>query len=182
MPDILFIHIVSASFALLGGYGALFARKGSILHRRAGVLFVWAMILMGFTASILARAKGDGGLSGFMITYLLISAVATMRNPDTVARWLHPGLMILGLGLGALVSTAALLQLGNMIPSNACSPAVAGHALLRRKPAATRHRCLPKGRFAAGKRKRDRKRDCAKRSKALYTSSNITYANCDSSH
>ena len=131
MPDLLFIHIVSASFALLGGYAALFARKGSTLHRRAGLLFVWTMIVMGFSASILARGAGDGvisgrGLSGLIITYLLISAVATMRNPDTVPRWLHPGLMVLGLGLGASVTTAAILQLTSVIPGDGApaTPAV----------------------------------------------------------
>jgi uncharacterized membrane protein len=121
MPEILFIHIVSASFALLGGYAALFARKGGVLHRRAGALFVWAMIVMGFSASMLARAEGDGwlsgrGLSGLMLTYLVISAVATVRDPDTVPRWLHPALMVVGLGLGALVTTAAILQVSGMIP------------------------------------------------------------------
>jgi len=123
MPDLLFIHIASASFALLGGYAALFARKGSTLHRRAGVFFVWAMIVMGISASILARAAGDGGLSGrglsgVMITYLLISAVATMRDPDTVPRWLHPGLTLLGLSLGAFVTTAAILQLAGVLPGD----------------------------------------------------------------
>ena len=110
MPEILFIHIVSASFALLGGYAALFARKGSKLHRRAGTLFVWAMIVMGFGASILARAQGGGGLSGFMISYLVISAVASVRDPATVPRWLHPGLMVTGLALGIIVTLASLIQ------------------------------------------------------------------------
>jgi hypothetical protein len=122
MPEILFIHIVSASFALLGGYAALFARKGGVLHRRAGVLFVWAMMVMGFAASILASGE-DGvlsgrGLSGLIITYLVISAVATVRDPDTVPRWLQPGLMVVGLGLGVLVTTSAILQVSNVIPRN----------------------------------------------------------------
>ena len=79
------------------------------------------MIVMGFSASILARGAGDAavsgrGLFGLMITYLLISAVATMRHPDTVPRWLHPGLMVIGLGLGASVTTAAILQLTGVVP------------------------------------------------------------------
>lgn len=102
MPDILFIHIVSASFALLGAYAALFAPKGGVLHRRAGVLFIWAMIVMGIAASILSRAKGEAGVAGPMILYLVITAVATMRERETVPRWLLPSLMVVGFAVGAV--------------------------------------------------------------------------------
>jgi hypothetical protein len=102
MPEILFIHIVAASFALLGVYAALFAPKGGVLHKRAGTLFVWAMIVMGVAASILSRAKGEAGTAGPMIIYLVITAVATMRKPETVARWLLPILMVIGLGIGSI--------------------------------------------------------------------------------
>jgi hypothetical protein len=39
-----------------------------------------------------------------------------MRDPDAVPRWLHPGLTLLGLGLGAFVTTAAMLQLAGVLP------------------------------------------------------------------
>jgi hypothetical protein len=100
MPEILFIHIVSASFALLGAYAALFAPKGGVLHRRAGALFVWAMIVMGMAASILYWAKGEAGVAGPMILYLVITGVATMRAPETVPRWLLPGLMTIAFVVG----------------------------------------------------------------------------------
>jgi hypothetical protein len=111
MPEILFIHIISASFALAGAYAALFAPKGGALHRRAGLLFVWAMIVMGVAASILSRAKGEAGTAGPMILYLVITAVATMRKQEAVPRWLLPSLMVVALGVGYVHIAGGLLLL-----------------------------------------------------------------------
>lgn len=103
MPEILFIHITSASFALVGAYAALFAAKGSVFHRRAGLFFVWSMIVMGIAATILSRAKGEPGFAGPMILYLVITGVATMRPSETVPRWLHPSLTLLGSALSSVI-------------------------------------------------------------------------------
>jgi hypothetical protein len=111
MPQILFIHIVSASFALLGAYAALLAPKGGALHKRAGVFFVWSMIVMGIAASILGRAKGELGVAGPMIAYLVITGVATMRKPETVPRWLPCGFMLLGFGISAWILGACMMAL-----------------------------------------------------------------------
>ncbi len=111
MPEILFIHIVSASCALLGAYAALIAPKGGALHRRAGAFFVWSMIVMGVAASILGRAKGELGVAGPMIAYLVITGVATMRKPETVPRWLPRGLMALGFGIGTWILAASVIAL-----------------------------------------------------------------------
>ena len=116
MPEILFIHITSASCALLGAYAALFAPKGGVLHRRAGLFFVWSMIVMGMAASILYWAKGEAGVAGPMILYLVITAVATMRKPETVPRWLLPALMLLAFGVGYINIAGGLLLLEHPRP------------------------------------------------------------------
>jgi len=46
-------HIVAGALALILGAVALLARKGARLHRRSGQLFVYAMLVMGTTASVL---------------------------------------------------------------------------------------------------------------------------------
>ena len=123
MPEILFIHITSASFALVGAYAALFAPKGGVLHRRAGLFFVWSMIVMGIAATILSRAKGEPGFAGPMILYLVITGVATMRPSETVPRWLHPSLTLLG---SALSSVIIVLSVWTLITPVAGTHPVAG--------------------------------------------------------
>jgi len=116
MPEILFIHIVSASFALLGAYAALVAPKGGVLHKRAGMFFVWSMIVMGVAASILGRAKGDLGVAGPMIVYLVITGVATMRKPDTMPRWLPASLMVMGFAISTWILGACLMAAADPRP------------------------------------------------------------------
>ena len=60
--------------AIITGGTALAATKGGVLHRKSGVVFVYALLTMGISASILAFDKG-----GF--THLLSSA--TFASSDS---------------------------------------------------------------------------------------------------
>lgn len=102
MPEILFIHIASASFAVASGYVALFARKGAPLHRRLGVAFVYAMLLMGVSASVLASARGRESQvgAGLLIAYFMITAVTAVREPSAYGRTLDCVMAGTGLGMG----------------------------------------------------------------------------------
>ena len=42
----LLLHILGGSLAIAAGYAAPFARKGGPAHRRAGMLFVYAMLAL----------------------------------------------------------------------------------------------------------------------------------------
>lgn len=42
----LVVHILAGSFALLTGFIALYSVKGLSLHRKSGMLFVYAMVTM----------------------------------------------------------------------------------------------------------------------------------------
>ena len=54
MRPMLLVHILAAALALVTGYVALFARKGARLHRRSGLLFTYAMIVMGLAGMAVA--------------------------------------------------------------------------------------------------------------------------------
>ncbi len=102
MPEILFIHIASGSFAVASGYVALFAPKGAPLHRRVGLVFVYAMLLMGVGASVLAIARGRDSQvgTGLLIAYFVITALTTVREPSATSRTIDCAMAGIGLGLG----------------------------------------------------------------------------------
>jgi|SRR5687768_2254209 len=102
MPEILFIHIASASVAIATGYVALFARKGAPLHRRVGLVFVYAMLLMGVSASVLAIARGRESQvgAGILIAYFMITAVNAVREPTARSRKIDCAMAGIGLGKG----------------------------------------------------------------------------------
>jgi len=59
------IHIGAGGLAIVLGAAALSARKGGTFHRRSALVFVYVMLLLGATASILGFAKngpGDGNV------------------------------------------------------------------------------------------------------------------------
>jgi uncharacterized membrane protein len=40
------IHVVAGGLAVVLGFTALFVKKGGTVHRRSGLLFVYAMLVM----------------------------------------------------------------------------------------------------------------------------------------
>ena len=48
------IHVVAGGLAMVLGAIALLAPKGATLHRKSGLLFVGAMVTMGFSGSAMA--------------------------------------------------------------------------------------------------------------------------------
>ncbi|MEX2182606.1 MAG: hypothetical protein WD771_11240 [Gemmatimonadaceae bacterium] len=101
MIPLLWFHITGGALALAGGYTALFARKGGRLHRAAGTLFVFAMLLMGATATVLAIAHGTMviALGGPLVAYLVITAVTTLRPAPEGSRRLARSLMVVAFAL-----------------------------------------------------------------------------------
>ncbi len=70
MQLVLSIHVAAGGLALVLGAVALLVKKGGTIHRRSGLLFVCAMLVMGTTASILGNAGG-----GLMTVYLWVPRV-----------------------------------------------------------------------------------------------------------
>jgi uncharacterized membrane protein len=76
------IHIVSGGLAIILGAVALSVKKGGTLHRRSGLLFVYAMLIMAVSASILSLLEGraDGNvLVGVLTAYFVGTALTTVR-------------------------------------------------------------------------------------------------------
>lgn len=80
----LVVHITAGSLAILAGYVAIFAAKGSDRHRRSGMLFAYAMIVMGMTGTAIAIFRDIPGsiAGGPVAAYFAITAVTTVRPID----------------------------------------------------------------------------------------------------
>lgn len=93
MTPTLLIHIIGGSLGLITGFTALYTSKGAPLHRRAGTVFVYSMLVMcatGITAAIVRGAAPAINIPAALLTAsLIVTAVTTVRPPSALASWLN---------------------------------------------------------------------------------------------
>jgi hypothetical protein len=109
MQLLLPIHIAAGGLAIVLGAVALIVKKGGTIHRRSGMLFVYAMLVMGFSASILSlRNSLDIGnlVVGLMTAYFVGTALTTVRPVSPWTRRIDAAALtvILVIALGSIVS------------------------------------------------------------------------------
>jgi uncharacterized membrane protein len=90
------IHIAAGGLALVLGALALCVKKGGTLHRRSGLLFVYAMMVMGISAAIL------GNIGGLMAVYFVVTALTTVRPVSPWTRRINVAALALAVGLALL--------------------------------------------------------------------------------
>ena len=86
------IHIAAGGLAIVLGAVALSVKKGGTLHRRSGLLFVYAMLVMGVSASILSIFRGrDLGnvFAGVLTAYFVGTALTTVRPVSSWTRLIN---------------------------------------------------------------------------------------------
>lgn len=115
---ILLLHIASGTLGMLSGFLAVFLRKGSRRHARAGNVFVVSMLILGASGSYLATLKHQPGniLGGILTFYLVATAWRTARRRDARAGYFDWAALLIALAVGAveivLGSEAALSPTG----------------------------------------------------------------------
>jgi hypothetical protein len=108
MQLLLPIHIAAGGLAIVLGAVALVVKKGGTIHRRSGILFVYAMLVMGFSASILSLRNGppDGNLlAGLMTAYFVGTALTAVRPVSPWTRRIDAAALtiIVVIALGSIV-------------------------------------------------------------------------------
>ncbi|HET7434118.1 MAG TPA: hypothetical protein VFN10_05325 [Thermoanaerobaculia bacterium] len=97
------IHIAAGGLAIILGAVALIAKKGGTIHRRSGLLFVYAMLVMGGSATILGIRKGglaDGNvMAGLLTLYFVGTALTTVRPPSRWTRRINAAALTLAITL-----------------------------------------------------------------------------------
>jgi hypothetical protein len=103
----LLVHVLAAGLGLVFGSVALSAAKGATLHRKSGILFVYAMLTMSLTGAAMAAFKANVGnvVAGVLTAYLVTTALMTIRPPTSGLRRLEVGAMLVALALGAICLT-----------------------------------------------------------------------------
>ena len=99
------VHILAGGLAIVLGAVALAVSKGGAVHRRSGLLFVYAMLTMGISGSILAARQSltnTNVLGGFMSAYFVVTALTTVRPVSVWTRRLNSGALVVAIALSAI--------------------------------------------------------------------------------
>jgi hypothetical protein len=88
------IHIAAGGLAIVLGAVALLVKKGGTIHRRSGLLFVYAMLVLGASAAILGNVLG-----GLMSVYFVGTALTTVRPVSTWSRLINAVALTVAVGL-----------------------------------------------------------------------------------
>ena len=117
MDMTLVVHILAGGMGLISGYVALYSAKGATLHRKSGILFVYAMLAMALLGMVIAAGRNVAPAinipAGLLTSYLVITALLTVRPPMAGSRWLNPALMLVALGVGLTDLTFAVEAFAN---------------------------------------------------------------------
>lgn len=105
------IHIIAGLLALVAGALALYATKGSTLHRRSGMVFFFAMLVMTSSAVFMASFVNPNRVNvvaGVVTFYLVCTGLLTVRRPVEQMRGLCIALMLLALAGSAYAFTLGM--------------------------------------------------------------------------
>jgi hypothetical protein len=91
------IHFAAGLLSVVAGAFALSATKGGWLHRRSGLIFTWAMIVLGLTAAGIGTYEGIPSqvFAGLLATYLVITAMTTVKPLPGIGQRFNVALMVL---------------------------------------------------------------------------------------
>lgn len=99
---LLTLHVAAGGAAIVLGALALLVTKGGWLHRRAGLVFVSAMLTMGISGSILAARHSLTNvnvLGGLICAYFVTTALTTVRTDSVWILRVNRGALAAAIGL-----------------------------------------------------------------------------------
>ena len=96
------IHVAAGGLAIVLGAVALVVKKGGSIHRRSGLLFVCAMLVMGLSASMLGFRKSPTDpnvFTGLLTAYFVGTALTTVRPVSPWTRRINAAALAIPIGL-----------------------------------------------------------------------------------
>jgi uncharacterized membrane protein len=105
-------HIIAGILALVFGYVALYATKGATLHRRSGMLFVYAMVTMSLSGAVMDAWKSwsitVNVVAGLMTFYFVTTGLLTVRPRAQESLWIDRAALAFVLTVSVLAFVAGL--------------------------------------------------------------------------
>src|SRR5690349_8015257 len=109
------IHVAAGGLAMIVGAAALLGSKGGWLHRRSGIVFVVAMLVMGISGSILAARvsfTNANVLGGFVSAYFVVTALTALRGDSMWVRRINAAAFVVALALTLIQVGLGIRALG----------------------------------------------------------------------
>jgi hypothetical protein len=97
------IHIIAGLVGLIAGAIALSVRKGAKLHRKSGMIFVYAMLVVSITGTVMGALLSEMAavIPGALSFYLVLNSWLTVRRPVVLKfSWIDLSVMLIGLTVG----------------------------------------------------------------------------------
>ena len=96
------VHIVAGLTGIISGFIALYTFKGAKLHRKSGMVFVYAMLVVAITGTVMGIliSEMSAVIPGLLTFYLVITALLTVRRSVQKFHWIELGAMLWALTLG----------------------------------------------------------------------------------
>lgn len=96
------IHIIAGATGIISGAIALSALKGANLHRKSGMIFVYAMLLMSASGGVMAMVRLNRGnvMGGWLAFYMVTTGLLTTKRRIAGVEWLDIAAMLLGVTVG----------------------------------------------------------------------------------
>ena len=98
------VHVLAGGISIVAGLIALYAAKGAALHRRSGLAFAGAMLVMSLSGAVMAIGRPSASTNvpaGLVTAYLVITAFATVRTPSAAVRRVDRAAMVAAFVFGA---------------------------------------------------------------------------------
>jgi len=94
------VHYAAGLVSIVTGTIALSVAKGGRLHKQSGLVFTWAMVVLGLTAAGIGtyEAKPSQVFAGLIAAYLVFTAMTTVKPLSGIGRRLNFALMVLAFG------------------------------------------------------------------------------------
>ena len=101
---VLGVHFTAGLVAIVSGAVALGVAKGGRLHKQSGMVFTYAMIVLGLTAAgIGAYEKVPGQVfGGLLAAYMVFTGMTTIKPLPGIGQRVNIALMLLAFGTGVM--------------------------------------------------------------------------------